>query len=160
MLSTVRAPAIVGHMSGQPWRIKPVVPVTKGLGAVAVVVLVFAFGRDDAVQWVLAGAVALGLAVWALRDVVAPIRLAADTSGVTVVAGFRRRRWLPWPEIERVRLDRRVRLGLTAELLEIDADDALFLFSMHDLGTDPQDVLAELEELRTQHDKAAEDPAA
>jgi hypothetical protein len=147
-------------MSGQPWRIKPVVPVTKGLGAVAVVVLVFAFGRDDAVQWVLAGAVALGLAVWALRDVVAPIRLAADTTGVTVVAGFRRRRWLPWPEIERVRLDRRVRLGLTAELLEIDADDALFLFSMHDLGTDPQDVLAELEELRTQHDKAAEDPAA
>ena len=160
MLSTVRAPAIVGHMSGQPWRIKPVVPVTKGLGAVAVVVLVFAFGRDDAVQWVLAGAVALGLAVWALRDVVAPIRLAADTTGVTVVAGFRRRRWLPWPEIERVRLDRRVRLGLTAELLEIDADDALFLFSMHDLGADPQDVLAELEELRTQHDKAAEDPAA
>jgi len=160
MLSTVRAPAIVGHMSGQPWRIKPVVPVTKGLGAVAVVVLVFAFGRDDAVQWVLAGAVALGLAVWALRDVVAPIRLAADTTGVTVVAGFRRRRWLPWPEVERVRLDRRVRLGLTAELLEIDADDALFLFSMHDLGTDPQDVLAELEELRTQHDKAAEDPAA
>jgi len=160
MLSTVRAPAIVGHMSGQPWRIKPVVPVTKGLGAVAVVVLVFAFGRDDAVQWVLAGAVALGLAVWALRDVVAPIRLAADTTGVTVVAGFRRRRWLPWPEVERVRLDRRVRLGLTAELLEIDADDALFLFSMHDLGADPQDVLAELEELRTQHDKAAEDPAA
>jgi hypothetical protein len=139
---------------------KPVVPVTKGLGAVAIVVLVFAFGRDDAVQWVLAGAVAVGLAGWALRDLVAPVRLAADTTGVTVVVGFRRRRWLPWSEIERVRLDRRVRLGLAAELLELDADDALFLFSMHDLGADPHDVLAELEDLRTQHDKAAEDPAA
>ena len=157
MLSTVRAPAIVGHMSGQPWRIKPVLPVTKGLGAVAIVVLVFAFGRDDVVQWVMAGAVAIGLAGWAVRDVIAPIRLAADAEGVTVVAGFTRRRWLPWPEIERVRLDRRVRLGLTTDLLEVDADDALFLFSMHDLGADPHDVLAELEELRTQHDKSAAD---
>jgi hypothetical protein len=147
-------------MSGQPWRIKPVLPVTKGLGAVAVVVLVFAFGRDDAVQWVLAGAVALGLAGWALRDLVAPIRLAADASGVTVVAGFARRRWLPWAEIERVRLDRRERLGVATELLEVDVDDALFLFSMHDLGADPHEVLAELDELRAQHDKASENPAA
>jgi Bacterial PH domain len=142
-------------MSGQPWRIKPILPVTKGLGAVAIVVLVFAFGRDDAVQWVLAGAVALGLLGWALRDLVAPVRLAADTEGVTVVEGFARRRWLPWSQIERVRLDRRVRLGLTAELLEIDADDALFLLSMHDLGADPHDVLAELDDLRNQYEKKA-----
>ena len=31
----------------QPWRIKPVLPVTKLLGAVAVLVLVLAFGRED-----------------------------------------------------------------------------------------------------------------
>jgi len=141
-------------MSGQPWRIKPVLPVTKGLGAVAIVVLVTAFGRDDRVQWVLAGAVAVGLALWALRDLVAPIRLAADAEGVTVIEGFARRRWLPWAEIDRVRLDRRQRLGLTTEMLEIDADDALFLFSMHDLGADPHDVLAELEELRATWEKA------
>jgi hypothetical protein len=135
-------------MSGQPWRIKPVLPVTKGLGAVAVMVLATAFSQGDRVPWVLAGAVAAGLAVWALRDLVAPIRLAADAEGVTVIDGFARRRWLPWAEIDRVRLDRRERLGLTAELLEVDADDALYLYSMHDLGADPRDVLDELEQLR------------
>ena len=123
-------------------------PVTKGIGAVAVLVLVFAFGREDPVQWVLAGAVAIALAGWALRDVVAPVRLAADPEGVTVVTGFAGRRRLSWAQIERVRLDRRERLGLTSEMLEIDADDALFLFTMHDLGADPHDVLAELQQLR------------
>jgi hypothetical protein len=137
-------------MSPQPWRIRPVLPVTKGLGAVAVVVLVLAFGREDPVQWVLAGAVAIALAGWALRDVVAPVRLAADREGVTVVTGFAGRRRLGWAQIERIRLDRRERLGLASEMLEIDADDALFLFTMHDLGADPHDVLAELEQLRQQ----------
>jgi hypothetical protein len=137
-------------MSGQPWRIRPVLPVTKGLGAIAIVVLVTAFGRDDRVQWVLAGAVALGLTLWALRDLVAPVRLAADADGLTVIDGFARRRRLSWAEIDRVRLDRRERLGLTTALLEIDTDDALYLHSMHDLGADPHDVLAELEQLRAQ----------
>ncbi len=122
-------------------------PVTKGLGAVAVVVLVFAFGRDDPVQWAMAVAVAAGLAVWALRDVVAPVRLAADHEGITVVTGFAGRRRLVWAQIERVRLDRRDRLGITTEMLEVDADDALFLFSMHDLGADPHEVLEVLEKL-------------
>jgi hypothetical protein len=143
-------------MSGQPWRIRPVLPVTKGLGAIAIVVLVTAFGRDDRVQWVLAGAVALGLTLWALRDLVAPVRLAADADGLTVIDGFARRRRLSWAEIDRVRLDRRERLGLTTALLEIDTDDALYLHSMHDLGADPHDVLAELEELRATWEKAQE----
>ncbi len=129
-------------------------PVTKGLGAVAVPILVFAFGRDDPVQWVIAAAVAIGLAGWALRDLVAPVRLAADTEGVTVMAGYARRRRVPWSAIERLRLDRRDRLGITSELLEIDADDALFLFSMHDLGADPRDVLPELEKLRAEQASA------
>jgi len=141
-------------MSDQPWRIKPVLPVTKGLGAVAVLVLVLAFGRDDPVQWTAAAAVAIGLGVWALRDVVAPVRLAADAEGVTVVTGFAGRRRLPWAQIERVRLDRRDRLGVTTELLEIDADDALFLFSMHDLGADPHQVLEVLEKLRADQPSA------
>jgi hypothetical protein len=136
----------------QPWRIKPVLPVTKGLGAVAVLVLSFAFGRADAVQWVMAGAVAIGLAVWALRDLVAPVRLAADPSGVTVIEGFARRRRLDWDQIERVRLDHRERLGVTTDLLELDSDDGLYLFSMHDLGADPRDVLAVVEELRARRD--------
>jgi hypothetical protein len=146
-------------MAEQPWRIRPVLPVTKGLGAVAVLVLVFAFGRRDPVQWVLAGAVAAGLLGWALRDLLAPVRLAADPQGVTVVEGFARRRWLSWAEIERVRVDRRERLGLATALLEVDADEALYLFSMHDMGADPHEVLVTLEEFRAQWQSSAQDSA-
>jgi hypothetical protein len=137
-----------------------VLPVTKGLGAVAVVVLVFAFGREDPVQWVMAVTVAIGLAAWAARDLVAPVRLAADRDGITVVAGFARRRRLPWAQIEHVRLDRRDRLGITSEMLEVDADDALFLFSMHDLGAEPHEVLPVLERLRAGHHDDAEPASA
>ena len=136
--------------SPQPWRIKPVLPVTKFLGAVAVLVLVFAFGREDAVQWVLAAAVSAGLAGWAVRDLIAPVRLAADAEGVTVIAGYARRRWLPWEQIAAVRLDQRDRLGVSSNMLEIDADDALYLFSVHDLGAEPREVLAVLEHLHAQ----------
>lgn len=142
-------------MSIQPWRIKPVLPVTKALGAVAVLVLVFAFGRYDPIQWGMACAVATALAIWAARDVIAPVRLAADPEGVTVVAGYARRRRLAWDQIERVRVDRRERLGLSTVLLELDADDAIFLFSMHDLGADPEDVLEVLHRLRAQDSDAA-----
>ena len=140
-------------MSPQPWRIKPVLPVTKLLGAVAIVVLAFAFVRRDPVQWVLAGAAAAGLAIGALRDLIAPVRLAADAEGVTVVVGYAGRRRLGWAEIDRVRLDRRERFGIAAEMLEIDADDALFLFSMHDLGADPRDVLQTRDEHRARWEK-------
>ncbi|HET6534111.1 MAG TPA: PH domain-containing protein [Actinoplanes sp.] len=134
------------------WRIKPVLPVTKGLAAVAVLVLVFALGRDDPVRWVMAAAVAIGLAGWALRDLVAPVRLTADPDGITVVEGFARRRRLGWAQIERVRIDRHERLGLTTELLEVDAGEALYLYSQHDLGADPHEVLPVLEEFRARRD--------
>ena len=127
-------------------------PVTKGLGAAAVLVLVFAFGREDPVQWVMASAVATGLAGWALRDLVAPVRLAADRDGVTVVDGFARHRRLAWDDIAAVRLDRRERLGISTELLEVDADDALYLYSMHDLGADPREVHEVLEKIRAGSD--------
>jgi hypothetical protein len=136
-------------MSPQPWRIKPVLPVTKALGAIAVVVLVLAFGRDDPVQWFLAVATAAALAGWALRDLIAPVRLAADPDGVTVVVGYAGRRRLAWSQIERVRMDRRERLGLRTRLLELDAGDSLYLFSQHDLGADPEEVLGTLLALRS-----------
>ena len=124
-------------------------PVAKLLGAVAIVALVLAFGRDDPVQWFLAAAVALGLAGWALRDVIAPVRLAVDPDGVTVVVGFAGRRRLAWADIERVRIDRRDRLGLRTELVEVGASDYLYLFSRYDLGAEPGDVLASLQALRS-----------
>jgi hypothetical protein len=133
----------------QPWRIKPVLPVAKLVGAVALPVLMLAFSQRDGVRWFIAGAAALGLAGWAVRDLIVPVRLAADPDGVTVVVGFARRRRLLWSQIDRVRLDRRQRRGRSAELLEIDVDDSLYLFSEHDLGAAPEDVLAQLEQLRS-----------
>jgi hypothetical protein len=130
------------------WRIKPVLPVTKLMGAVAVVVLALAFAGRDPIRWWLAAIVAAALAVWALRDLVAPIRLAADTEGVTVITGFAARRRVPWPKIERVRVDRRTRRGLSSEMLELDAGDAIYLFSAHELGALPEDVAASLADLR------------
>jgi len=135
-------------MSPLLWRVKPVLPIAKLLGAVALVVLVAAFGRDDPVQWFMAIVVGVVLAGWAVRDLIAPVRLSADTSGVILVVGFARRRHVAWPQIERVRVDRRERLGLRSQLLEIDAGDSLHLFSVHDLGTDPAEVAEALNALR------------
>jgi hypothetical protein len=130
------------------WRIKPVLPVTKLMGAVAVIVLAVAFGSDDPVRWGIAIVAAIALTIWAVRDFLAPVRLAADATGVTVVAGFIRRRHLPWAAIERVRVDRRTHRGLRSEMLELDAGDAIFVFSAHDLGALPEDVAASLADLR------------
>ncbi|WP_199513155.1 PH domain-containing protein [Nucisporomicrobium flavum] len=129
------------------WRVRPVLPVTKLLGAAALVVLVVAFGDGDPVRWALALAAAAGLTLWAVRDLIRPVRLTADAAGVTVVSGFAARRHLPWARIERVRVDSRTRRGLRNELLEIDAGESLHLFSAHELGTDPQNVAAALTEL-------------
>jgi len=101
------------------------------------------------VQWFIAAAAAAGLAIWALRDLVAPVRLAADPGGVTVIVGFARRHRLPWSQIEAVRMDRRDRLGVRTEMLEVDAEDNLYLFSMHDLGARPDEVLQALLLLRS-----------
>jgi hypothetical protein len=131
------------------WRIKPVLPVTKGMGVVAVVVLAVAFAGRDPIRWSLAVVVAIGLTVWAVRDLIVPVRLAADEAGVTVLTGFARRRHLPWAQIERVRVDVSSRRGLRSELLELDAGESIFLFSAHELGALPEEVATALGDLRT-----------
>jgi hypothetical protein len=130
------------------WRVRPVLPFTKLLGAVAVLVLVLAFSRHDRVQWALAIVVAAGLIGWALRDLIVPVRLTADPEGLTVIAGLARRRRVLWAEIERVRVDRRARLGLRSELLEVDAGESIYLFSAHELGAEPDEVATALAGLR------------
>ncbi|MBM2617002.1 PH domain-containing protein [Actinoplanes sp. LDG1-06] len=130
------------------WRIKPVLPVSKLIGAVAVVVLAFAFAGIDPVRWALAAVLVVALLVWALRDLLRPVRLAADDEGVTVVTGFLGRRRLAWGQIERVRVDRRTHRGLRSEFLEVDAGDAIYIFSANDLGALPDDVAASLSDLR------------
>jgi hypothetical protein len=131
------------------WRVPLRQPVLKVVGAALFGTLATTLGRDDPVEWSVAGLCALGLLAWAVRDVVAPVRLAADAEGLTVVVGYARRRHLPWNQIERVHLDRRQRLGISTELLEIDAGDAIHQFSALDLGAEPGDVAAALTALRT-----------
>jgi hypothetical protein len=135
-------------MSPLQWRVRPVLPIAKLLGAVALVVLVVAFGRDDPVQWFMAIAVGAVLTGWAARDLLVPVRLSADTSGIVLVSGLARRRHVAWPQVERVRVDRRERRGLRNALLEIDTGDSLHLFSRNDLGADPEEVAEALNALR------------
>ena len=97
MLSTVRRPAIVGdHVACFSGGSSRSCRSPKLLGAVAVLVLVVAFGRR-AIRC--SGSsrpcCAVALAGWAVRDLVAPVRLARTPSGVTVVVGFARRRHCP-----------------------------------------------------------------
>ncbi|MFI5495562.1 PH domain-containing protein [Actinoplanes sp. NPDC051859] len=135
-------------MAALQWRVKPVLPVAKLLGATAVIALVLVFGRRDPIQWAFAAAAALGLSGWALRDLIRPVRLSADPTGVTVVTGFAAQRHLPWPQIERIRVDRRERRGIRSNLLEIDAGENLYLFNLQELNADPADVAQSLEDLR------------
>ena len=92
--------------------------------------------------------VAVGLAIYGLRDVLAPVRLAADADGVTVVNGFAGQRRLAWGDIDRVRLDERSRYGGRQALLEIDAGESLHFFSRYDLGMPPTEALDLVLEVR------------
>lgn len=98
-------------------------------------------------QLFLAGVVALGLAVVAIRDLLVPVRLSASADGL-VVAGLAGRERVSWNDVDRIRVDSRRRYGLTTELLEIEAGDQVYLFSRFDLGASVFDVADELMRLR------------
>ncbi len=117
-----------------------------GGALVFAIATLFASNRSAVVFAIAAAGV---LAVYAVRDLVAPVRLAADTEGVTVVTGFARRHRLAWSEIDRLRLDERRRLGTRSEMVEIDAGDQLYLFSSYDLGARCDDAVEALGRLHT-----------
>jgi len=129
------------------WRVTPALPGLKLAGAVAFLLLAVVFGGDP-VRLAMASAAALGLAGWAVRDLIAPVRLAADGTGITVVVGYAGRRHLPWAQVERVAVDTRPRLGLRTETLEIDTGDALHLLSAYNLSAPPAEVVTRLNALR------------
>ncbi|MDG4778187.1 PH domain-containing protein [Micromonospora sp. WMMD961] len=130
------------------WRVPSSLPAAKLAGAVLLVALGLLFADGDPVRLVLAVLAAAALAGWAVRDVIAPVRLAVDPAGLTVIRGFAGRRLLPWSEIEAITVDRRPRLGLTSEVLEIDTGESLHLFGRFDLGTAPEEVATELRATR------------
>jgi hypothetical protein len=130
------------------WRVDRRLTILKAAGAAVFVVAAVLLARDAA--GLALGLLAAGvLGGFALRDVLAPVRLAADPSGVTVVTGFNGRRHIPWAEVERVRVDSQRRLGRRLEFLEIDTGETLHLFSSAELGADCDEVAAALATLRT-----------
>jgi PH (Pleckstrin Homology) domain-containing protein len=132
---------------GLQWRVMRKFVVLK-IAAAVVFAVIGVVSLGNPVQLSVATVAALLLAGLALRDLLAPVRVAADAGGVTVVVGFAGHRRLPWSQIERVRVDGRTRLGLRSRLLEIDAGDNLYFFSSSELGAPVDEVVQHLVALR------------
>jgi hypothetical protein len=135
-------------MPSTRWRVSPALPVVKLVGAAVLIGLGLLFADGDEVRLVLAGLAAAALVGWASRDLLAPVRLAVDAAGITVVSGFAGHRRLDWATIEAITVDRRPRLGLASEVLEIDTGESLHLFSRYDLDASPTEVAEALRAAR------------
>ncbi|NDU77065.1 PH domain-containing protein [Actinomadura sp. DSM 109109] len=129
------------------WRVPPGHVVLKCAAAAAVTALLVLYSHDPQFL-ILAGAAAAGLNALALRDLIAPVRLAADGDGLTVVTGYAGHRRLSWDEVAAIRVDERRRLLLHTRILEIETSGDLFLLSAFDLGSDVHDAADELYRLR------------
>ncbi|QXJ20362.1 PH domain-containing protein [Actinomadura graeca] len=129
------------------WRV-PAKQIVAECAAAAAVAALAVLGAGDVQMLLLAGVAAAGLAALALRDLLVPVRVAADREGLTVVTGYAGHRRVPWDEVTAIRVDERRRLLLRTRLLEIETADDLHLFSAFDLGADVHDVADELYRLR------------
>jgi hypothetical protein len=127
------------------WRVSRAVTAAKA-GAVAICLLLAVVG--DTRLRILVGVAGLGFAVLLLRDLIAPVRLAAGAEGLTVVRGFAGSERIPWASIDRMRVDTFRRYGRNFETLEIDTGDQIHLLSRHDLGAPVVDVAETLMRLR------------
>lgn len=97
---------------------------------------------------VLAAVAGLATAGYASRDLVARERIRIEPDGIVVVHGFAGRGHLRWDQIERVRVDERLRLGVRTQLLEVDAGDWIGLYGRHELGAEPDAVAAAIDTAR------------
>ncbi|WP_113702585.1 PH domain-containing protein [Nonomuraea lactucae] len=123
------------------WRVRRELAVFKILGALACAGLAaYWYAAGDVRGVILAVPAAVLVGAMGLRDLLVPVRLAADESGITVVRGFVGRRHVPWDRIEDIKVDVRRRYGRRSEMLEIDTGDDLHIFSAHDLGVSPTEV--------------------
>ncbi len=141
--------------AGQPsqstelsWRVPNGMIAIKIVGLVGFILGAVLLARDPAGVAITAAAV-LVVGAYLLRDLLAPVRLAADPSGVTAVTGFAGRRHIPWRDVERIRIDERRRLGARSALLEIDTGSSIYLFGTSDLGASPEEVADALRRFRT-----------
>jgi len=97
---------------------------------------------------IVAALAAVGMTIYGLRDVLARERLRVEADGLTVVHGFAGRGRFGWDQIERVRVDERLRLGIRSQLLEVDAGDWIGLYGRLELGAEPDDVRAAIDAAR------------
>jgi hypothetical protein len=123
------------------WRVDMRLTVGKWAGA-AIFVLAAVIGFRDPGQLIVVGVAATLLLVLGLRDVIVPVRLSAGPPGVTVATGFAGRRTIAWDQIERIRVDARRGVLLRSQVLELDAGDQLYFFSVNELNT-PCDEVAD-----------------
>ncbi len=128
------------------WRVSPPLTWAKLAAVVAFALVVFIY-RDEPMRAFVAGVGALVIGIYAARDLIAPVRLAADHDGVTVVSGYASKHHVPWADVERLRVDRHSRLGLSTEMLEIDTGESVHLFSTYDLNAPCSDVEESLRQL-------------
>ncbi|NRQ39114.1 PH domain-containing protein [Nonomuraea sp. NN258] len=127
------------------WRVRRELAVFKILGGLACAGLAVYWYVQGDVRGVLLGVpAALLVGGMGLRDLLVPVRLSADESGITVVHGFAGKRHVPWESIWDIKVDVRRRWGLRSEMLEIDTGDHLHIFSPHELGASPTEVAAAL----------------
>ncbi|MEU4331676.1 PH domain-containing protein [Nonomuraea dietziae] len=131
------------------WRVRRELVAVKILAAVACAALGgYWYLSGDVRGVILAVPATLLVGAMALRDLLVPVRLATDASGITVAHGYAGSRHVPWDQIEDIKVDVRTRYGRRSEMLEIDTGDNLHLFSRSDLGASPTEVAAELRRLR------------
>jgi len=121
------------------------------VAAVAWCVALWVSGGDPAGR-LIAGIAAVGIGFASLFGSRARPRLRADADGLTV-GGLVRTRHHPWPLVQGARVLRVRRLGRESSLLEVDTRTAdgqehLLVFGRLDLDADPEDVAAQLQELR------------
>ncbi|MBP2475511.1 hypothetical protein JOF53_004383 [Crossiella equi] len=128
-------------------------PALVGVGwALAAVAAAWALFTGDPAGRVIALLAALVIGFLALFGTVARPRLAASPSGLAVRGLTRTEHW-PWPEVS-TRVMHTQRFGRRTAVLEVevsqDEAERLFVLGRLDLGADPEDVVAQLAELRDQ----------
>lgn len=122
-------------LSVSMWRVRRELAVFKILGGLACAGLaVWWYVQGDLRGVVLAVPAAVLVGAMGVRDVLVPVRLAVDETGITVAHGFLGRRHVAWDDIQEIRVDVRKRYGVRSEMLEVDTGDGLHIFSRHELG--------------------------
>lgn len=124
------------------WRVSRPIVVLKGAGTVAGALLALTAGSPQLLAFAIV--ITVAMAGLTLRDLLAPVRVAADDEAVTVVTGYVGHQRIPWAEVERIRVDERRRLGRLTEYLEIDSGDMVHLYSRYELDAQCGEVAESL----------------